>query len=196
MIRFLRIAQKLPRCRQRIFNFHTFKSRELDEPAYHKQPLDPKILSLVKKYEADIFYSSHIELNKKPLSYDQRKALMNQRNRTKDDTPPTSILVENADKNDDENRTEQQQHPQSVVESSTLDVDDAALVRREEQRQHLARSKLKILTEMGLRRSALDYELQDYPDNWMEDYDTFDETEALADAQFGTPGEFANPISP
>lgn len=195
MIRFLRLSRKLSICRQQIFNFHTLKSRELDEPAYHKQPLDPNILSILKKYETDIFYSSHIELNKKPLSYEQRTALMARLRREKEETPPTSILVEklveNSDRNDGNETTRQQkqQNAETIEESASADYDDAARMRYEEQRLHLAKSKLKILTEMGLRRSALDYELQDYPENWMEDYDTFDESEALADTQFGTPGE-------
>lgn len=191
MIRFLRLTRKLPIYRQS-FNLHTLKSRELDEPAYHKRPLDPNILTIIKKYETDIFYSSHIELNKKPLSYDQRKALLNRLRREKEETPPTSILVEKfSDSNEATKKQQQQQeNPEAIEEpAAPADCDNATRMRYEEQRLHLARSKLKILTEMGLRRSALDYELQDYPDNWMEDYDTYDESEALADAQFGTPGK-------
>lgn len=195
MIRLLRLTRKLPIYRQQItFNLHTLKSSELDEPAYHKQPLDPTILSIVKKYEADIFYSSHIELNKKPLSYEQRKALMVRLRRKKEEEPPTSILVE---KLAEEKKTEQQEQHQQGTETieeaaDSTEYDDVLSVRHEEQRLQLARSKLKILTEIGLRRSALDYELQDYPDNWMEDYDTYDEREALADTQYGTPGKQYN----
>lgn len=192
MIRFLRLSRKLPMCRQQIFNLHTLKSRELDEPAYHKQPLDPNILSVIKKYEADIFYSSHIELNKKPLTYEQRKALMARLRRAKEESPPTSILVEDYVENsvtNDGNEPIQQQNLDTIEKSASHNDDDASRTHYEEQRLQLAKSKLKILTEMGLRRSALDYELQDYPENWMEDYDTFDETEALADTQFGTPGK-------
>lgn len=193
MIRFLRLSRKLPICRQQItFNLHTLKSRELDEPAYHKQPLDPTILSIVKKYEADILYSSHVELNKKPLSYEQRKALMNKLRREKEETPPTSILVEKLAE-DSKTVEEEQQNcdgSETIEEpAAATDDDDAARDRYETQRLQLAKSKLKILTEMGLRRSALDYELQDYPENWMEDYDTYDEREALVDTQYGTPGK-------
>lgn len=187
MIRFLRLSRNLTICRQQIFNLHTLKSRELEEPAYHKEPLDPNILAIIKKYETDIFFSSHIELNKKPLSYEQRKALMAKLRRDKEETPPTSILIEKlAEKN---GPTQQQQNLEINEEPASADYDDAARMRHEEQRLHLAKSKLRILTEMGLRRSALDYELQDYPENWMEDYDTYDESEALADTQFGTAGE-------
>lgn len=194
MIRFLRLSRKIPICRQQIFNLHTLKSRELDEPAYHKQPLDPKILSIIKKYETEIFYSSHIELNKKSLNYEQRKALMAKLRRAKEETPPTSVFVEKLAENsattDQNEATQQQQNLDTIEEPASDSNDDASRMRYEEQRLHLAKSKLKILTEMGLRRSALDHELQDYPENWMEDYDTFDETEALADTQFGTPGEY------
>lgn len=190
MIRFLRLSRKLPICRQQL---HTFKSRELDEVAYHKQPLDPHLLSIIKKYEPDIFYSSHIELNKKPLTYEQRKALMRRLRREDAETPGTSILVEgrveNAIAKDGNETIQQHQSLESNVEQTANgDADDPTKLQYEEKRLHLAKSKLKILTEMGLRRSALDYELHDFPENWMEDYDTFDEAEALADTQFGTPG--------
>lgn len=201
MIRFLRLSRKLPICRQQIsFNLHTLKSRELDEPAYNKQPLDPSVLSIIKKYEADILYSSHIESNKKPLSYEQRKAIMERLRREKEEAPPTSILVEKlAEDNETEHHQQRQQKegPETIEEpAASTDCDDEANVRYEEQRLQLAKSKLKILTEMGLRRSALDYELQDYPDNWMEDYDTYDESEALADTQYGTPGKQHKTITP
>lgn len=193
MIRFLRLSRKLPICRQQIsFNLHTLKSHELDEPAYHKQPLDPTILSIIKKYEADIFYSSHIELNKKPLSYAQRKGLMKRLRREREEAPPTSILVEKLAEDNETKQKQQQQGPETIEEPAATEYDNTTNERYEEQRLQLAKAKLKILTEIGLRRSALDYELQDYPDNWMEDYDTYDEREALADTQFGTPGKQNN----
>lgn len=193
MIRILQLSRKLPGRRQLL---HTLKSQELDEPAYHKKPLDPQIVSLVKKYDSDIFYSSHIELNKKPLTYKQRSDLLfklgsdayiDRLNKARESEPSIFVekLVEFNDlKQSDPSKTvENQEEPKTAPVEKTLSAED------EEKKAELARAKLKILTEMGMRRSAVEYEIQSFPDNWMEDYETFDENEFLADTQYGTPGK-------
>lgn len=189
MIRVLRFFRKFPVYRQ----LHTFKSRELDIPDYHKKPLDPHIISLVKKYDADIFYSSHIELNKKPLTYTQRKDLMLKlgeeelrRLVKKSIESERSLIIEKL-----VDFTKPKQSNDTVNESSErplASANDSEIVENKDEKSELAKSKLKILTEMNFRRSALEYELQSYPDNWMEDYETFDESELSPDTQYGTPG--------
>lgn len=195
MIRVLQFSRKLPGCRQLL---HTFKSRELDEPAYYKKPLDPQIISLVKKYDADIIYSSHIELNKKNLSFKQRTELMfklgtdeyiqrlNEARESEQSVLAEKLadfaeLKQNKSKNDSPEASVYNVKPLTTV-NETVTIED------EEKKAQLARDKLKIITEMGLRRSAIEHEIQSYPDNWMEDYETFDEQDYLADVQYGTPG--------
>lgn len=199
MIRILQLSRKLPGRRQLL---HTLKSRELDEPAYHKKPLDPQIVSLVKKYDSDIIYSSHIELNKKSLTYKQRADLLyklgsdeflDRLNKARESEP--SILVEKLIEFNDSKQNEET--PKTVidkVEPITPSVEHALSAGDEEKKAQLARAKLKILTEMGLRRSAVEYEMQSFPDNWMEDYETFDEGDVLADTQYGTPGNCSKSV--
>lgn len=186
MIRVFQLSRKLPGCRQLL---HTFKSRELDEPAYYKKPLEPQIVSLVKKYDADIVYSSHIELNKKNLSFKQRTELLfklgsdeyiQRLNEARESEP--SILAEKL-----VDFVELKQASVYNVKPLTT-INETATVEDEEKKAQLAKAKLKILTEMGLRRSAIEYEIQSYPDNWMEDYETFDEQDYSADVHYGTPG--------
>lgn len=194
MFRLMRLKQKIASCK----NFlHTFKSRELDIPEFHKKPLDPQVLSLVKDYNEHIHYSSHIELNKKPLTYEQRINLMSKL-RQQDfveqlgqaNASEPSILVEKFTqfRSGEEENDGLKSKPLSNEESSIAsDGEDKA--EHELAKRFLAKSKLKILTEMGLRRSALEYEIKSFPDNWMEDYETFDENDHLADTQYGTPGK-------
>lgn len=198
MIRVFKLSRKLPGCRQLL---HTLKSHELDEPAYHKKPLDPQILSLVKKYESDIVYSSHVELNKKPLTYKQRLELVSQLgttsflNRLKEakESEP-SILVKKLVEFSElkQNTDKQKPDEQKLIESDEekqLPPKNETTAEDKEKILQLAKARLKILTEMGLRRSAIEHEIQSYPDNWMEDYETFDENDYLADTQYGTPGK-------
>lgn len=193
MIRLMRISRKFPSCTQFL---HTFKSSELDVPDYHKKPIDPHILSLVKKYDPDIFYSSHIELNKKPLTFKQRYDLVTKlsiddykERLSQAKSPAPSILVEKfVDFTESKEKKEPEEEPSSPERPSIV-VDDELQAKNNEMKLHLAKSKLKILTEMGLRRSALEHELQSFPDNWMEDYETFDENDYLSDTQYGTPGK-------
>lgn len=191
MIRVFKVNHKLPVLRQLL---HTFKSFELDEPAYHKKPIDPHILSLIKKHDPDIFYSSHIELNKKPLTYSQRMDLM-QKLRSDDfikrlekgrEAEP-SILVEKL------SEISKSKHKLNLpVEQSPTIVNETDSAINNTEKLQLARTKLKILTEMGLRRSAIEHEIQNFPDNWMEDYETFHENDITTDTQYGTPGENTN----
>lgn len=193
MIRFMRVSRKLPSCRQCL---HTLNSRELDIPEYNKKPLDPHILSLIKKYDPDIFYSSHVELNKKPLSFKQRNELILELGRAavreemeEAKSRQPSLLVDKLVKITKAKENEKEIEKPASIDQSSIVVNDAQKTENDEFKLRLAKSKLKILTEMGLRRSALEHELQSFPDNWMEDYETFDESDYLSDTQYGTPGE-------
>lgn len=189
----MRLSRKLPSCR--LF-LHTIKSRELDEPAYYKKPLDPEVIALVKKFDADIFYSSYVEMNKKSLSLSQRMKIQenlgkedykNRLNSARESEP--SVFIDKLDKVPDD--TPENKTPVEI--KSTVDslnsVSEQIKEQNEEEKLQLARSKLKILTEMGLRRSAIEYEMQAFPDNWMEDYETYDENDYLTDTHYGTAGE-------
>lgn len=199
MIRILQFSRHLPGRRQLL---HTLKSRELDEPAYHKKPLDPQIVSLVKKYDSDIVYSSHIELNKKPLTYKQRTDLLyklgsddflDRLNKARESEP--SILVEKLIEFND--LKQNKDTPKAVIDKAepiTPRVEQTLSAEDEEKNARLAKAKLKILTEMGMRRSAIEYEIQSFPDNWMEDYETFDEGDFWADTQYGTPGKCSESV--
>lgn len=200
MLRFLRQSRTFPGCRQFL---HTIKLRELDQPAYHKKPLDPGIVALIKEYDADIFYTSYVELNKKSLSLDQRMEIMGNKSKTDFRTrlneareSEPSILIEklvkfsDAKSNDNASSVEvgSSEEPKTVI-------GDPVKIQNEEQRLELAKSKLKILTEMGLRRSAIEYEMQSAPDNWMEDYETYDEIDFSADTHYGTPGIYLSDLN-
>lgn len=197
MIRCMKLSRKLNSCR---LYLHTYKSQELDQPAYFKKEITPEIISLVKKYEDDIHYSSFIELNKKPLSYKQRMELMNKlqnmeyKMRMKEATESEpSILARRLvkiveSKESSEKGTEEPESKDNETPAEEA-VDDTTKTTKPEERLALARVKLKILTEMGLRRSALDYEQKSFPDNWMEDYETFRENgQYFSETHYGTPG--------
>lgn len=192
MIRLLRLSRNVPRCRQFL---HTIKSRELDEPAYFRKTIDPEIVALVKKYDPDIFYSSYIELNKKSLSLLQRKEIVQNINKQEysdrlnkaRETEP-SVLVEKLNRFADAKLNDKTPLEAKSMESPIISADKPVNEQNEAEKLKLARSKLKILTEMGLRRSAIEYEMQSFPDNWMEDYETYDENDYTTDTHYGTAG--------
>lgn len=195
MIRVWKVTHKLNACRAL---FHSVKSFELDEPAYHKKPINPRILSLVKKYDPDIFYSSHIELNKKPLTYKQRMDLM-QKIRSDEFSEHLKKANEGepsifAAKLSEISESKQNLHP-PLVQPSSMIVNEIDPTANSIEKLQLSRSKLKILTEMGMRRSAIEHEMQEFPDNWMEDYETYHESDITADTQYGTPGKNTNNLS-
>lgn len=195
MIRMMKFSRVLPGYRRFL---HTFKSQELDEPAYHKKPLDPKILSLVKKYDSHILYSSHIELNKKSLTYKKRMELMkelysrdlNDRLNQAIESEP-SIIVEKLS-NISELKYKHETKQNIVNDESIIIPTKTPTPEYNFEQMLLTKQKLNILSEMGLRRSAIEHEIQAFPDNWMEDYETFDENDIMPDYQYGTPGEKKN----
>lgn len=189
----MRLSRKLPSCRQFL---HTIKSRELDEPAYYKKPLDPEVIALVKKFDADIFYSSYVEMNKRSLSLSQRLKIQenlgkqdyeNRLNSARESEP--SVFIDKLNKVPDDTPNNKTPVEIKSTEDSSNSVSEQIKEQNKEEKLQLARSKLKILTEMGLRRSAIEYEMQAFPDNWMEDYETYDENDYLTDTHYGTAGE-------
>lgn len=196
MIRFLRLSRNVPSCRQFL---HTIKSRELDEPAYFRKSIDPEIVALVKKYDPDIFYSSYIELNKKSLSLSQRREIVENINKQEfserlnkaRETEP-SVLVEKLNRFAGAKSNDKTPLQAESTENLIISADKPVSKENEAEKLQLARSKLKILTEMGLRRSAIEYEMQSFPDNWMEDYETYDENDYTTDTHYGTAGRQHN----
>lgn len=197
MIRFVRLSRKLPASCKFL---HTVKSRELDEPAYYKKPLDPIIIELVKKHNSDILYSSHIELSKKILTFKQRTelqsklgrdAFMERLEKARESEP--SLVAERLAEFSESTLNKDHVHSTELVSTQQQpEITDSMQEKNEQERLQFTKSKLKILSEMGLRRSALEHELQEFPDNWMEDYETFNESDHLADTQYGTPGNYNN----
>ncbi|XP_031632893.1 nitric oxide-associated protein 1 [Contarinia nasturtii] len=192
MIRILQSSQKLTIFSTNRRLLHIVKSIELDEPAYHKTPIDPQIVSLVKKYESDIIYSSAVESYKKPLSYKQRAELKFKLNsndykeRLEKARAPTVSLI--AQKFAQISKLKENEETQPVAEDEPLKVvNESEPPEKREEKAVLAKAKLEILTELNMRQSALDYELQSVPGNWMEDYETYDEKELMPETQYGTP---------
>lgn len=183
--------KQLIKCKRYI---HFFKIPELNQPEYYSKPLDENALALVNKYCNDIHYSSYIDLNKKHLSQKQRVRLVQsikqkaieEKLNLADKT--TSVIVDklkkiDAEKNDCNEQTLTNPSKEIVNEEKEEEKEVDS-----EKRKELAKSKLKIITEMGLRRSALEHEFKELPDNWMQDYETYDESDISYDTQYGTPG--------
>lgn len=175
---------------------HFFKRSEIDEPAYHKKPLDPHAISLIKKYEPDIIYSSYLETNKIPLSYKTRIKLWSnlQKNYTKEQLIKArqrepSILISKLQPKPDNPKENVPKKENKITDTNTFENDEF-----KQNNFALAQSKLKIITELGLRRSALEFEAKSFPDNWMEDYETFneDESDLLTESHYGTPGKLTH----
>lgn len=196
MIRILKSSQKLSINRRWL---HVVKSIELEEPAYHKTPVDPQVLSLVKKYNDDILYSSTIESNKKPLSVKQRIDLQHQIGRDKfmkrleqAKEPASSLIAEKfaeLSKSEQNNDTQKVSDAQVTVDEPLKNVNESKTSPIRKDNPELANTKLKILTEMSMRQSVIEHEFQSVPDNWMEDYETYDENELVPERQYGTPGK-------
>lgn len=199
MLNFFRLNRRVFETRRLI---HYNKRNEIDDPHYHKQPLDPHAVQLIKRYQEEIVYSSYLENNKIPLKLKERKKLYHeiQRKIYEDKlndarTPEKSILIENNSPDIMEHlKTHQQNEENSECETSIelSTVDGDGTEENRDKKRELAKSKLKILTELGLRRSVLDIESESVPENWMEDYETYDEgdkSETLIDSRYGTPGE-------
>lgn len=154
MIRVLKVPRKLVGFRQLL---HTFKSRELDEPAFHKKPIDPHILSIVKRHDPDIFYSSHIKLNKKPLTYKQRMSLMQQlgsdefldRLKEAKKSEPSVIAEKLSHVPESMHRND---IPAPPKEQPSIIVSETDFDSKKIEKLQIERSKLKFLTEMGLQQ--------------------------------------------
>lgn len=173
----------------------TYKTQELDEPAYHIKPLNQYAIDLMKRFGSDIHYSSYVETNKIPLSFKDRKKLYANLQKEKFRAefkkivdPTSSILLETIKNEDSVKSVKAEQSPETPLPN---EPDEDIESKTDPRKILLNKSKLKILTEMGLRRSALEFEVQSFPDNWMQDYETYNESDTvdvLVDSHYGTPG--------
>lgn len=181
---------------------HWNKRNEIDDPNYHKQPLDQRAVQLIKRYQEQIIYSSYLESNKIPLNMKERSKLFLEIQRKKYEdrlndarTSEPSIMIEKIlpdIKEHPEAHEQNEEKPECTTNIELSSVDGVETEENQEKKRQLAKSKLKILTEMGLRRSVLDFESDSIPENWMEDYETYDEddkSETLVDSRYGTSGE-------
>lgn len=195
MFRFLRLPKSL-NCKRML---HTFKAQELDVQAYHMKPLDRHAIELMKKFSSDIHYSSYVETNKKPLSYKARsqiyrslKAVEYKARMGEIFEPPPTVLTKSDERDNGNLMKACEPATEQCKQAEQLEVRETESGESFANGQILLwKSKLKILTELGLRRSALEYELKSFPDNWMQDYEMYDECEdsdVLVDSQYGTPG--------
>lgn len=170
------------------------KSREVNDPRLFKTLLDPKALALINEYQSDILYASYAEENRRHMTPYQRATLSRkiETEKSSDEltTASSSAFAELAKKQFDNEHNEE---PAIAPEAS--DTDTAAETNiihsdKDVERQNaLAAAKRKILREMGFRTSAIEDEDKAEPDNWMDDYDTFNEPDIAYDAQYGTPGD-------
>lgn len=185
---------------------------DIDTRLFLRQPLDPLAVELTKKHESSIIYSSYVENNKMPLKYRERMIRMQiaekqkSRLRLHGAGKPFSLALKYIDKrqlpqtdpngmtNADEESAEEpdSEHEKVMKEVRALDHGE---FRRYSNNIIMNESKMEILRELKARRRKMEEEQEyKYPPNWMEDYETYDESmkdEDLADdLEFGTPGIF------
>lgn len=202
MLKTFRLNRRIVETRRFI---HSNKRNEIDDPNYHKKQLDQHAVQLIKRYQEEIIYSSYLEDNKIPLKLKERIKLFHETQQQKYEnqlndarTSEPSILIEKILPNIIENpetHKKNEKNNESETSIELLSVDGMETEENPEKKRELAQKKLKILTEFGLRRSVLDFESESVPENWMEDYETFnedDKSEILIDSRYGTPGEINN----
>lgn len=166
------------------------KPREVNDPRIFKTLLDPKALALINEYQSDIHYASYAEENRRHMTPQQR-ATLSRKIETEKSTKrlsTESAFAEFAKKQFGNGHAEE---PEIAPEASETEIDkDIIHSDTDVERQNaLAAAKRKILREMGFRTSAIEDEDKAGPDNWMDDYDTFNEPDIAFDAQYGTPGD-------
>lgn len=193
-------------------NFLTYTSvrritteAEIDDRLFNKGPLDPLAVELVKRHESSIIYSSYVERNKKPLRYRElmmmRQIAEKQKNnlRLYGAGKPFSLALRYIDKNvlnesvtTDEVTSKQQENVEKLDEKHDEDMIEEFLPTRRE--ILINESKLEILKEMKERRMEFEVDNEPkYPPNWMEDYETYDESidvenDLVDEFEFGTSG--------
>lgn len=166
---------------------------ETIDPRFHKTPLEPKSLAIIKENSSDILYSSYAETNILPLPFYTKGNMIKKINKEKDSVPSTGSRSVFAQFSEKENIDD---HP---IETSTVETTDdteesSAIVHDDAEdiatREALAAARKQIMRDMGFRTSVLENEDESFDDNWMKDYETFNEADVSYDSHYGTPGNF------
>lgn len=184
---------------------------DIEERLFQKGPLDPQAAELFKKHESSILFSSYVENNKRPLSYRHRVILRSiaEKHKTRLRLYGTSKPFSLALKFIDKKRLHDSHASELIAEKIKEGNDEQHGVKNElktpdadrefnpiSRKILLSESKLEILREMKKRRKEFEEpeEPPKYPAKWMQDYETYDESnnsetddDISADVEFGTP---------
>lgn len=178
---------------------HRMRLTETINPKFHKKPLEPKAAAIIKEHSSDILHASYVESMKRPLTFAAKGDIL-RRIRREEIFPathryPSTVLAQFVDKNTVEDRpiksstfktTDEDDMRENAVSSATVEDDDEDIARRDA----LAESRKQIMRELGFRASVIEDADTMSADNWMEDYETFNEADVSHDSQYGTPGNF------
>lgn len=170
-----------------------------EEKFMMKGPLDPAAVDLMQKLDWKIVYSSYVENNKRPLSYVQKiimtdicekhkkRALYEEAMRK-----PFSLALKYSSAALTDDTPKEPEKPMVEVQDSLPVAIDKLNDERDTSRSViLNESKLEIFRQMRKREAELEQKIQPYPDKWMQDYETYDESvddDLTADSEYGTPG--------
>lgn len=170
---------------------------EIENKYFLKRSLDNTSVELMKKHENNILYSSYVENNKRPLSYQHRLVLRGKCDREirrklyeAETRKPFSLALKYASASLEESQ-ERKQAPKAKDRPQTLEELKLDNERDTSRNIIMNEQKLIILRELSRRQQELEHQEQKYPEKWMQDYETFDETDEdnlVADSHFGTPG--------
>lgn len=161
-----------------------------------KGPLDPAAVDLMQKLDWKIVYSSYVENNKRPLKFVQKKMLTSMCEKYKKRAiyekamrKPFSLALKYSSK---ALTPKEPEKPMVEVQDSLPVAIDKLNDERDTSRSViLNESKLEIFRQMRQREAELEQKIQPYPDKWMQDYETYDESvddDLTADSEYGTPG--------
>lgn len=174
----------------------------IEEKLFQKGPLDPAAVDLMQKLDSKIVYSSYVENNKKPLKFVQRKVLTaicaHHKKRAKYEEAmrkPFSLATNYLSKAVTDVTPEEPEKAMVKAQDSIpvkMDKLNNEHVHDASRTMILNESKLEIFRQMRRRTADLEEKQpQPYPDKWMQDYETYDESVAddlTADSEYGTPG--------
>lgn len=170
----------------------TVKVPESNDRRIFRNLLDPKAITLLNKYQADIEYASYAEENRKQMHYTRRITLANkiewEKKVAKLTEESSTVFAKFVKPQTDSEYAKrlpiaEESETEPAVATEIGDRDEDA-----ERQEALAMAKRKILREMGFRTSAIENQGETATENWMEDYDTFDEADVTYDSHYGTPG--------
>lgn len=179
------------------FTRRSSSEADIESKYFLKRSLDNTSVELMKKHEHNIVYSSYVENNKRPLSYQQRLVLRGRCDREirrkmyeAETRKPFSLALKYASSSLEE-PPERKREPEVKKKPQTLEDLDLDSERDTSRNIIMNEQKLIILRELSRRQQEMECQEQKYPDKWMQDYETFDETDEdnlVADTHFGTPG--------